>query len=481
MKLMYTRIAGEKAAQEMRAQKSSVVAMLALFMALVPATAAAAQQGQGSSASGQTLHILVGKSVLINSQARMTRILASNPAVINEIATSPTEVVIEGLTAGTSSLIIWDETNQSQLIDVFVDLDVAGLRQAIARAYPGQPVEVQADGGRLVLSGKVTDPKIVDDVMKLAGLYSSQVVNSMTAQAAHDKQVLLEVKFAEVDRTKLNQFGINILSTGAGNNIGSIGTNQFSSAAGTFNLQSVIPGSNTGFASNFQLSNLLNVFLFRPDLNLGATLQDLESKNVLQILASPNLLAMNGQKASFLAGGEFPFPVIQGTQALGAVTIQFRPFGVKLDFTGFINTDNVIRMHVAPEVSTLDFTNAVTISGFTVPALSTRRAETDIELKDGESFGIAGLIDNRVTSQMTKLPGFGDIPVLGQLFRSKSISRTNSELMVIVTPHIVDPLAPNQPPIAMPTYPLPFLNIPNFDPTIGAVSKEGTTSKQSHN
>lgn len=478
---MITTFAGEKVAQEMRAQKPTVVAIFALLIALLPATAAAAPQGQGSSASGQTLHILVGKSVLINSQARMTRILASNPTVINEIATSPTEVVIEGLAAGTSSLIIWDETNQSQLIDVFVDLDVAGLRQAIARAYPGQPVEVQADGGRLVLSGKVTDPKIVDDVMKLAGLYSNQVVNSMTAQTAHDKQVLLEVKFAEVDRTKLNQFGINILSTGASNTIGALSTNQFSSAAGAFNLQGVIGAQNTGTTSNFTLSNLLNVFLFRPDLNLAATLQDLESKNVLQILASPNLLAMNGQKASFLAGGEFPFPVIQGTQALGAITIQFRPFGVKLDFTGFINTDNVIRMHVAPEVSTLDFTNAVTISGFTVPALSTRRAETDVELRDGESFGIAGLIDNRVTSQMTKLPGFADIPILGQLFRSKSINRTNSELMVIVTPHIVDPLAPNQPQIVLPHYPFPFLTIPNFDTSVGSVKNEGTTSNQSHN
>ena len=472
--------AGEKVAQEMRAQNQMLAAAFALFLAILPTAVAAAPQGQGTSASGQTLHILVGKSVLINSQARMTRILASNPAVINEIATSPTEVVIEGLTAGTSSLIIWDETNQSQLIDVYVDLDVAGLREAISRAYPGQPIDVQAQGGRLILSGKVTDPKVVEDVVKLAGMYSSQVVNSMTSQAQHDKQVLLEVKFAEVDRSKFQQFGVNLISTGTANTPGAISTGQFGAPSSNGTLSGSIGAPLSGATSSFNLQNLLNVFLFRPDLNLGVTLQDLQSHNILQILASPNLLAMNGQKASFLAGGEFPYPVVQGSQNLGAITIQFRPFGVKLDFTGYIGADNVIRMHVAPEVSTLDFTNSVTISGFTVPAFSTRRAETDVELRDGQSFGIAGLLDNRATVQLSRIPGLADLPVLGQLFRSKNISRSNSELMVVVTPHIVDPLAPNQPPAAMPTYPYPFLNIPNFDNSNGTAKKEGSPSQPSH-
>ena len=160
---------------------------------------------------------------------------------------------------------------------------------------------------------------------------------------------------------------------------------------------------------------------------------------MLQILAEPNLLALNGQKANFLAGGEFPFPVVQGGANVGAVTIQFRPFGVKLDFTAFVGPDRVIRMHIAPEVSTLDFTQAVTISGFTVPAISTRRAETEMELKDGQSFGIAGLLDNRAQVQLSKIPGIGDIPILGNFFRSRSINRSDSELLVMVTPRIVDP------------------------------------------
>jgi pilus assembly protein CpaC len=190
---------------------------------------------------------------------------------------------------------------------------------------------------------------------------------------------------------------------------------------------------------------------------------------VLEILAQPNLLALNGQKASFLAGGEFPFPVVQGGGTNGvAVTIQFRPFGVKLDFTGFIGKDGVIRIHVAPEVSTLDFSNALIISGFTVPAISTRRAETEIELKEGQSFGIGGLIDNRAQVQFSKVPGIGDIPILGHLFRSQSLNRSHTELMVLVTPHVVDPVRMSGPPPVPPANPVKFLNVPTFDKKLPA-------------
>ena len=183
----------------------------------------------------------------------------------------------------------------------------------------------------------------------------------------------------------------------------------------------------------------MNIFLFRPDLNLGAMIQDLEQKNIAQILAEPNLMARSGEPAKFLAGGEFPFPVVQGGTGNGtAVTIVFKPYGVKLEFTATVVGDE-IRLKIAPEVSTLDFTNAVTISGFEVPALSTRRAETDVELKNGQSFGIAGLLDRRTTIQLSKVPGIGDIPILGELFKSKSVNKTNTDLLVMVTPTIVDP------------------------------------------
>src|SRR5881398_1107283 len=234
-------------------------------------------------------------------------------------------------------------------------------------------------------------------------------------------------------------------------------------------------GGSSVNTTTLSVSDILNIFIFRPDSNLGVTIKDLQQRALLEVLAEPNLLALNGQKASFLAGGEFPFPVLQGGTSIGVVTIQFRPFGVRLDFTGTISSDNTVRLHVTPEVSTLDFTNAVTISGFTVPALSTRRAETEIELKDGQSFGIAGLLDNRAQAQLSKLPGIGDIPILGQLFRSRSVNRSNAELLVMVTPHIVDPLhaAPSAP--APPKNPIPFLENPNFDKDLPGHNKSGTS------
>lgn len=411
-------------------------------------------------AEGQALHVFVGKSVVINLQAPVTRILSSNPSVIDTLATSPTQIVVEGKTAGSSSLILWDATGHSQMLDVTVDVNIAHLRTAIEQTYPGQEINVQSDGAHLLLTGTVSDAKTADDVGKMAALYSGGVVNSLTVAPVHEQQILLEVKFAEVDRTKLQQLGINLFSTGAANTIGSAGTQQFAPPTLATTGASA---SGTAGTSSVSVTDLLNIFAFRPDINLGVTIRDLEGKSVLQILAEPNLLALNGQKASFLAGGEFPVPVVQGGQSAGVVTIQFRPFGVRLEFTANVGKDKVIRLHVAPEVSTLDFSNAAIISGFTVPALSTRRAETEIELKDGQSFGIAGLLDNRAQVQLSKVPGIGDIPILGNLFRSHSISRSNSELVVLVTPRLVDPVKLDNPPPVPPANPIKFLDSPSFD------------------
>ena len=201
-----------------------------------------------------------------------------------------------------------------------------------------------------------------------------------------------------------------------------------------------------GFTTSISASNLLNIFLFNPNINLGATIQDLQQRSIAQILAEPNLMARSGETAKFLAGGEFPFPVVQGgVGSAVAITIQFKPYGVKLEFTGAIEGD-VISLKISPEVSALDYTNAVTISGFEIPAISTRRAETEIDLKDGQGFGIAGLLDRRTILKLSKFQGIGDIPILGPLFRSRSFNRTNTELMVFVTPTIVDPVAPQAPP-----------------------------------
>jgi pilus assembly protein CpaC len=303
----------------------------------------------------------------------------------------------------------------------------------------------------------------------MAGAYSGVVVNSVHVPLVHDRQVVLEVKFAEVDRTALLQLGANWFTPSIGHTTGAITTGQFggtgvstssttTTTVGTATSTSVVPTPPT-----LNVTNALNVFLFNSDINLGVAIQALQARNVAEILAEPNLMAISGQKATFLAGGEFPFPIVQSSTGAPVVTISFRPFGVKLDFTASVAEDNTLRLHVAPEVSTLDFANALTLSGFTVPAISTRRAETEIELKDGQSFGIAGLLDHRATTQLSKVPGIGDIPILGQLFRSRSINKTNTELVVFVTPHIVDPVRVDTPVASAPKLVVPFLDVPKFD------------------
>src|SRR5437763_211780 len=232
---------------------------------------------------GQALHVFVGKSVVINLQSPVTRILSSNPAVIDTLATSPTQVVVEGKAAGNSSLILWDATGHSQMLDVTVDVNISHLRTTLEQTYPGQEINVQSDGAHLLLTGTVSDAKIADDIAKMAGQYSQGVVNSLTVAPVHEEQILLEVKFAEVDRTKLQQFGINFFSTGAANTIGAVSTQQFSPPTLASTPSTTAGTTNTTIV----LNDLLNIFAFRPDINLGATIKELEARSVIQILAQP--------------------------------------------------------------------------------------------------------------------------------------------------------------------------------------------------
>jgi len=414
----------------------------------------------------QVLHILVGHSVVIRTEPRLRRVLVGNPAVVTTATTAPNEVVVTATAAGSSSVVLWEENNQSRIIEVFADLDVSLLRDAITRGLPGEDIEAESEEGRVVLTGTASSPAIADQIGKMAAPFSKEIVNSIKIALPHrQKQVLLKVRFAQVDRTKLSAFGINLLSSGAANTIGTVTTQQFGTLGlgDQGKLTSAIGAPTRGFTTTETLSDLLNIFIFRPDLNLGATIRDLQQRNVLQILAEPDLLAANGETARFLAGGELPYPVISGVAGASTVTVQFKPFGVKLEFTGYIESDNTVRLKVFPEVSSLDFTNAVTISGFVLPAIATRHAETVVELRDGQSFGIAGLLDQRTTAQFSKVPGIGDIPILGQLFRSRSISRTNSELVVIVTPTIVDPAATQTAAPELPKMPIAPLDQKQFD------------------
>lgn len=439
---------------------------LALALACVLGVPAVSVAQQAVPLAAAPLHIITGKSVVIRLETRLKRVLLSNPAVIDALAMDRNEVVVEAKAPGTSSLILWDESGTSRMMDVTVDLDVASLRTAIDQSYPGRSIEVEADGDRLILTGRVPSQHAEDELVKMAGAYSKDVVDSLAQQSSHQRQILLEVKVAEVDRTRLDQIGFNFLSTGAGNTLGTLSTQQFGPLTGAGGSGVQVTGGTSAASGSFGLSDLLNIFIFNPSINFGTVIKALQENSALQILAEPNLLALSGSKASFLAGGEFPFPVVQGGQSLGVVTIQFRPFGVRLDFNGTIADDDTVRLQVSPEVSSLDFSNAVTISGFTVPALATRRAETEVELRDGQTFAIAGLLNEQDTAQLSKIPGIGDIPILGKLFQSRSIQKSRSELVVLVTPRIVDPISSGAQMTATPAQVMPSLDIQKYDPGI---------------
>jgi pilus assembly protein CpaC len=449
-----------------------------LFLCLILCVETQAQQPPTA------LRVQLGKSLLITSPEPLQRVSVTDPAIATAVIISPTQVLIHGVKAGSETLILWDTSDRARSFDLIVDVDIVTLRESIRQMFPSENLQVTQSGSSLVLTGNVSAKEVSDRVAALAATMSPNVVNLV--QTTNGRQVvLLQVRFAEVDRTALQQAGVTLFSTGATNTLGVIGTHQFASPAANVGAipETVNPGSEvkaqnlvaggigrTGdrTPASFGFSDLLNIFLFRPDLNLGAAIKALQQKNVLQILAEPNVMAMNGTDASFLAGGEFPFPVVQGGANVGAVTIQFKEFGIRLNFKPQIMPDGVIRLKVAPEVSALDFANGLSISGFTIPALSSRKALTEVELRDGQSFAIAGLIDNRMSEVAQKIPGLGDIPILGTFFKSRSQNKTNTELLVMVTPKLVEPLSPAQVP-ALPEFPKPFLDPQKFDGKSGEV------------
>ncbi len=408
-------------------------------------------QQPAAAESPETLHLLVGRSLVISSPARIRRVSLADPSIADTLVVSPNQVLINGKAPGSVSLVLWDETGQSQSFDVFVDLDIRGLAEQIREVFPDQPVRVEAQKDVAVLSGKVGSQGVADKMLEMAKATAPKAVSMLEVPGpAAAGEVLLQVKFAEVDRSAVSQLGVNLMSIPPAKNIGVISTQQFGPPA----LQGPLSQSTGGFT----LSDLLNIFVFRPDINLAVTIKALQTQNLLQILAEPNVLAETGKEASFLAGGEFPFPIVQpgGAGSVPVITIQFREFGVKLNFTPTLTADGAIHLKVRPEVSSLDFSQAITISGFTIPALSTRRVESEMELKDGQSFAIAGLVDNRVTENLSKIPGLGDIPLLGKLFQSRTLNKSKNELLVLVTPRVVKPLAPSEVPHG-PYFPKTFL------------------------
>src|SRR5713226_8807208 len=400
-------------------------------------TAATAQEAHVSSA--RDLFVTVGKSLVVDSPVNIQRVSVANGELAEALAVTPREVLVNGKTAGETSLIIWQQGGSRLFFDLTVrssNSKAGAAQQQLAQELPGQDVKIVFENDTAFIHGTVKDLTSAERAVAVASTLG-KVVNLLNVQVPPtEAQILLKVRFADVDRAASQELGLNLISTGATNTIGTVTTGAFSPPA-------VRPDAS---GTTFSLSDALNIFLFRRDLNLGATIKALEAKRLLQILAEPNVLAINGKQASFLAGGEFPYPTLQGGGGgLGAVTIMFREFGVRINFTPVITPRGTIRLQVTPEVSSLDFANGLVFQGFNIPALSTRRVQTEIELEDGQSFVIGGLLDNRLTETLSRVPGLANIPLLGKLFQSRSINRNNTELLVLVTPELVRPIPKGQP------------------------------------
>jgi pilus assembly protein CpaC len=382
------------------------------------------------------IQIPVGKSMVIDTPSDVERVAVAAADIVDAIAISRREVVLNAKAPGETRVLVWQRNGGERLtFDVVVQPSATrleALRQHL-RAEVGEGVEVEQDEKSVILRGTVQNPVAVERAVALAAALGQPVNLLNVATPAAEPQVLLKVRFADIDRSASTELGANFISTGAGNTPGRVTTQQFSPPS--------LNHSNSADTA-FNLSDALNIFLFRPDLNLGATIRALQAKNLVQILAEPNLLASAGKQASFLTGGEFPYPVVQSSgSGYNNVTIMFREFGIRINFVPSITPRGTIHLHVAPEVSSLDYANGLVYQGFNIPGLAVRRVQTDVELEPGQSFAIAGLLDNRVTDQFSKIPGLGDIPFFGKLFQSRSVSRNKSELLVVVTPELVQLIA----------------------------------------
>ncbi len=415
--------------------------MICLFAPLALAAALGAQ-------SAEDLRLTVGKSVVIDYPSDIRQISTSNPDVIDASPVTTRELLMHAKGLGNATMIVWSKDGRRTFYNVTVDMNLDPLKRALRESFPNEKIVPVSSRDTITLDGQVTSKEVQDRAAVIAASFAKTVVNNLQLNAPAppvDKQVLLRVRFAELDRSKELQYGVNLFGL-AGQTQAGTGTGQFSplNLTGTSQVQggtALVGGiQGTQGSSIITISKALSIFAFDPKLNLGALIQALQSENILQTLAEPNLVTTNGKEASFLVGGEFPVPVLQGGANSGAVTVQYREFGIRLIFTPLITPNHTIKMHLHQEVSALDYSNAVVLNGFTIPGLTSRKAETDVELGEGQSFVIAGLVNNQETEAFQKIPVLSSLPIFGSLFKSKDEKKNRTDLVVLVTPEITEPL-----------------------------------------
>jgi len=382
-----------------------------------------------------TLIVTVGMSMIIDSPVAVVKISIANGDLAEAVAVNPKEILINGKAPGETSLIVWQQGGTRLVYDLMVRISSQKLdnaRQQIARDFPDEDISITFDNDAAFVRGSVKDTFEAARIMAITATLGKTINLLRVNVPMQEPQILLKVKFADVDRSASQQIGLNLAS---------LALNQPTTGSGT-----ISPGSSVAGTGSFSLSDALNVLLFTKSFNLSATINALQTKNQLQMLAEPNVMATNGKVASFLSGGQFPVPSVQAGANSGAVSVTYEPYGIQLKFLPQITARGTIMLAVTPEVSSLDFANSVTIAGTTVPAMTVRRIDTVVELEPGQSFVIAGLLDNETTRTLSKIPGLGDIPLLGKLFQNRNITKSNTELLVIVTPELVRPVPANQKP-----------------------------------
>ncbi|MFN2491758.1 MAG: type II and III secretion system protein family protein [Pyrinomonadaceae bacterium] len=391
----------------------------------------------GENKEAVAVNVLVGQSRVINFDKPVGRFSVSNPEIAEAVLVTPNQVLVNGKTFGQVNFIAWEQSGGEYLVfDVYVRANLSLIDSQIRALFPKEDIRLSQANGSVVISGSVSDLKTgaqVDSVVQAAGF---KTVNMLASPVKNIAQVQLQVRVAEVNRNKLRDYGTSFTTIPPGGTAGYI-----NSGGGP----STLSGASTSPVSTILdsvISPALNLFIFNRQINTSAMLRVLRTQGAFRELAEPNLIAMDGQQASFLAGGEFPVPVVQGGGSSSgmAMSVEFKEYGVRLNFKPTIIDEDHIRLELEPEVSTIDFANGVKFNGFVIPGLRTRRAKTGVELRDGQSFALAGLLDNSETRTLSRIPIVSDIPVIGSLFKSKSFQKNETELMFIVTAVLVKPV-----------------------------------------
>lgn len=392
---------------------------------IVPALAAvllwaAPANGQQvlSQATG-TIQVEIGKGALVTLPAPVSRLAVADTTIADfQFPGGPNEMMVRGLRLGTTSLIVWEQTGARRIYNIEVVPDLTALRTQIRTLFPSESITVTLTGSSIILSGAVSDPITARRIRELAEATGVAVIDNIQAPAA--QQVLLHVRFAEVRRSAVDRLAADLFGTDVGN------------------IGDVVGSGATADVTTLS-EGIVNLLLAGGTARLDAAIRALRSSGEFRSLAEPNLITIDGQEATFLAGGEFPYPIVQPGAQTTAVSIAFKEFGVRLRFTPTITNTGAIRLKVAPEVSSLDFANGLTVSGFQIPSLLARRAETEVEMRPGQHLAIAGLLDNTWSENLDKIPFLGDLPIIGTFFRARSNLQDRTELLVLITPHIVAP------------------------------------------